>query len=76
MNIFVFGSNLAGGAGAALTARLHHKAKLGVGRGLTGRAYALPTKDERLQVRSLEEIKEDVDLFIKFAKEQVRLQGH
>lgn len=45
--IFVFGSNLKGihGAGAARTAKNSFGAKDGVGEGLTGDAYALPTKD-------------------------------
>lgn len=44
--VFVFGSNLQGvhGAGAARTARDSWGAQTGVGRGLTGRSYALPTK--------------------------------
>lgn len=44
--IFVFGSNLAGihGAGAAKAARLQFGARPGVGRGLTGRAWAIATK--------------------------------
>ena len=44
--IFVFGSNLAGnhGAGAALEAHKNWGAKLGVGIGLTGDSYAIPTK--------------------------------
>lgn len=44
--IYVFGSNLQGvhGAGAALVARRYYKAKLGVGSGMTGRAYAIPTR--------------------------------
>lgn len=44
--IFVFGSNLAGvhGAGAALHARQHYDAQLGVSSGFTGNAYAIPTK--------------------------------
>ena len=45
--IFVFGSNPEGrhGAGAARIAREQFGAKYGVGEGLTGNAYALPTKD-------------------------------
>lgn len=71
MEIFVFGSNLAGrhGKGAALHARLHHGAKLGVGEGLTGRSYALPTKDENIQTRSLDDIKVSIDKFMKLANE-------
>lgn len=49
--IFVFGSNPEGrhGLGAALTAREKFSAKYGVGEGITGRAYALPTKDLRIK---------------------------
>lgn len=48
--IFVFGSNPEGrhGAGAAKIARLDFGAVYGVGEGLTGNAYALPTKDLRV----------------------------
>jgi len=69
MEIFVFGSNLAGrhGKGAALYARTNHGAKLGVGEGLTGMSYALPTKDARLGVRSLQDIKVSVDKFLHLA---------
>lgn len=51
--IFVFGSNLAGvhGAGAAAWAARHRGALAGVGRGPTGQAYALPTKD--ITIRAL-----------------------
>ena len=46
--IFVFGSNEAGrhGKGAALAAKLQYGAVYGVGRGRTGNAYAIPTKDK------------------------------
>lgn len=68
--IFVFGSNLAGrhGKGAALTARLHHGAELGVGEGLSGSSYAIPTKDKNLKVLPLEDIKEAIHRFLQFAK--------
>jgi hypothetical protein len=48
--IFVFGSNPEGkhGAGAARVALLKFGAKYGVGEGLTGNSYALPTKDLRV----------------------------
>jgi YspA, cpYpsA-related SLOG family len=67
--IFVFGSNLAGrhGAGAALYARQHHGAQLGVGMGLTGDAYAIPTKDENLQTLPLKIIRGYVRDFLTFA---------
>lgn len=56
MNIFVFGSNLAGvhGAGAARYALQHHGAVMGQGVGHAGTSYALPTKDERIQTLPLE----------------------
>lgn len=49
--VFVFGSNPEGrhGAGAAKIAREQFGAKYGVGEGLTGNAYALPTKDLRVK---------------------------
>lgn len=49
--VFVFGSNLAGrhGKGAALIARDCFGARYGAAEGLTGRAYALPTKDAELR---------------------------
>jgi hypothetical protein len=49
--IFVFGSNLAGrhGKGAARMARTNFRAEYGCGQGPTGRAYAIPTKDRKLQ---------------------------
>lgn len=67
--IFVFGSNLAGhhGAGAALYARQHHGAIYGRGEGIQGESYAIPTKDARLRVLSLDEIRKAVDRFIGFA---------
>lgn len=67
--IFVFGSNLAGrhGKGAALCARRDHGAQYGVGEGRTGNAYAIPTKDARLVVRSLRDIGISVDKFIAYA---------
>ena len=71
MRIFVFGSNLAGrhGKGAALDAKELWGAQYGVGEGLTGRAYAIPTKDEKLKSRSLWQISESVKKFLKFANE-------
>lgn len=68
--IFVFGSNLAGrhGKGAALWARKHHGAIYGQGEGLQGTSYAIPTKDQRLNPLSLNQIKKHVDKFVEFAK--------
>lgn len=73
--IFVFGSNLAGrhGKGAALHARLEWGAGYGVGEGLTGRSYALPTKDEKLRVRTLEQIEKSIHLFTEVAAKNQHL---
>lgn len=69
-SIFVFGSNLAGrhGKGAALTAVERYGAQRGVGFGPTGQAYAIPTKDERLQVLPRDMIAVYVAEFIDYAK--------
>jgi len=60
--IFVFGSNLEGQhkGGAAKAAHLKFGAKWGVGVGLTGQAYAIPTMQG-----GVETIKPYVDEFIK-----------
>lgn len=69
-NIFVFGSNLAGihGAGAAFYAYKNHGANWGVGNGLCGHSYAIPTKDERIRTFPLDDVKFYVDNFIDFAE--------
>lgn len=73
-SIFVFGSNLAGrhGAGAALVAAQKFNAKYGVGVGITGGAYAIPTKNKKLEVLPLSDIRDQVDKFIAYA---VKYQG-
>lgn len=65
--VFVFGSNLAGrhGAGAAKAA-LKFGAKMGVGVGLSGMTYAIPTKDEYLRTLPLNIIELYVDRFNRF----------
>lgn len=67
--IFVFGSNLAGvhGAGAAQFAHREFGAEWGVGVGLTGRCYAIPTKDEQIQTLPLSVIAQHVNEFLRFA---------
>lgn len=74
--VFVFGSNEAGrhGRGAALYAREHYGAKLGVGVGRTGNSYAIPTKDGDLAVLSLQKIAEYVDGFLLYAEENDHLE--
>lgn len=69
--IFVFGSNLAGrhGKGAALYAARKHGAEYGVGKGRTGNAYAIPTKDERLRTLSTDQVSEYIKEFCKYAAE-------
>ena len=63
--VFVFGSNLAGqhGGGAARIAYESFGAEWGVGVGLTGQSYAIPTMQG-----GVETIKPYVDDFIEFAK--------
>lgn len=64
--IFVFGSNLAGmhGGGAAQIANKKFGAEIGVGVGLTGQCYAIPTMQG-----GVETIKPYVDDFIAFARQ-------
>ena len=74
--IFVFGSNLAGrhGAGAALHARKHCGAIYGQGFGLQGQSFAIPTKDSRLRVLSLQQIAVSVASFLAFARSRPDLK--
>lgn len=67
--IFVFGSNLAGrhGKGAALHARKYYGAEPGVGAGMTGHSYALPTKNADLTSRTLFEVLDAYADFFDFA---------
>lgn len=67
--IFVFGSNLAGrhGKGAALHAASFYGAERGVGRGMTGMSYAIPTKDEKLRPLSLDAVEIGIREFLCFA---------
>lgn len=69
--IFVFGSNLAGihGAGAAEYALRNHGAICGIGVGLQGDSYAIPTKGRRLDViLTKNQIEIYVREFIEFAR--------
>ena len=63
--IFVFGRNLAGrhGGGAARAANMKFGAEWGVGVGLTGQSYAIPTMQG-----GVETIKPYVDEVIRFAQ--------
>ena len=68
--IFVFGSNKAGihGAGAAKFALENKGAEWGIGEGLVGESYALPTKGYKIEEISLLEIKNSVNRFIEAAE--------
>ena len=70
MNIFVFGSNLAGrhGAGSALEAVKKHGAIYGRGIGPQGNSYAIPTKDGRLKTLPLIQITGCVVDFLAYAR--------
>lgn len=69
--IFVFGSNLAGqhGGGAAFVAYRKFGAEWGVGVGLTGQTYAIPTMQG-----GVETIAPYVDDFIEFARNHRNLK--
>ena len=68
--IFVFGSNYGGrhGKGAALCAKRFHGAKYGVGEGIQGRSYGIPTKNEKLKTLPLSRIQKHVTTFLEYAK--------
>jgi hypothetical protein len=68
--IFVFGSNEAGihGAGAALIARMHYGAVLGLGEGRSGNSYAIPTRTGDFVTLPLPEIREYVETFKRYAE--------
>lgn len=74
--IFVFGSNLAGrhGAGGALHAYRNCGAQYGIGRGRTGDAYAIPTKDHRIETLSLDRIRVYVSEFLDYARDNPDLR--
>jgi hypothetical protein len=68
--VFVFGSNLAGrhGRGAAREAHRKWNAEYGVGEGLTGSAYAIPTVNGKMKPRSLDDIEDSYRRFVQMAK--------
>ena len=74
--IFVFGSNLSGrhGKGAAKQA-MKWGAKYGIGNGLQGKTYGIPTVNATISNKlSINHISKYVDEFIKFAKENSNYQ--
>lgn len=68
--IFVFESNLAGihGKGDSLHAYRYYGAIKGQAVGLQGQSYGIPTKDKKINILPLNEIKKYIDEFIIFAK--------
>ena len=75
--VFVFGSNTQGrhGKGAALTAITKFGAIYGQSKGLQGQSYAIVTKELRSNYNpvTLDEIKQGVDNFIQFTKDNTHL---
>ena len=69
--IFVFGSNLAGHhmGGAARVANIKFGAEWGVGVGLTGQSYAIPTMQG-----GVETIRPYVDEFVEFANQHQNMK--
>lgn len=74
--VFVFGSNLAGihGKGAAALAHKKFGAVRGVGVGIQGKSYAIPTKDFQLKPLSLDTISWYVNGFIEFISNHQELE--
>ena len=74
--VFVFGSNLSGihGAGAAKYAAQHKGAEAGVGKGITGKSYALPTKGKNVTLMTAAEINNHVDDFLQHAHDNPDLE--
>lgn len=68
--VFVFGSNEAGmhGKGAAKVAKIYFGAVYGQGRGPTGSAYAIPTKDADLRPLDLRKIEKSIEDFLLYAR--------
>lgn len=76
MQVFVFGSNLAGrhGAGAAKLAKDKFGAKYGISEGLMGQSYALPTKDAFLKTLELDRIEWHIGKLLDCAEENPLLE--
>lgn len=72
--IFVFGSNEAGthGKGAALQA-LKFGAIRGVGEGIQGSTYGIPTKNKKIKTLSISKIEKYIQNFTNYASENTHL---
>jgi len=68
--VFVFGSNREGqhGGGAAYTALIHFGAVTGIGEGLWGQSYALPTME------GLDQLRLTAQRFIEYARSHPELE--
>ncbi len=68
--VWVFGSNLAArhGGGAAALAERSYGASRKIAEGMSGKSYAIPTKDLEIETLPLDVIKPAVDRFIAHAK--------
>lgn len=73
--VFVFGSNLDGdhAGGAAAYAARHCGAKMGIGQGLVGGSYALPTCSKAGVPLTLESVRTAVAQFIEYAYKRLDL---
>lgn len=71
--IFVFGSNEMGihGAGAAKLAMDKFRAKLGVGFGMTGSCFAIPTKDWEIIPLPLSAIEHYISRYVAYVKRKI-----
>jgi len=69
--VFVFGSNLGGfhGAGSAKAAMDDWGAQYGLGVGMSGDSYAIPTKDSNIECLPLETIQLHVEQFVEYAED-------
>lgn len=69
--IFVFGSNKLGihGAGAAKFALLNRGAYSGIGEGMSGDSYALPTKFDPWSRMNLNDVHKSINKFLAYAFE-------
>jgi len=73
--IFVFGSNEGGqhGKGAALLAKKWGATK-GIGEGIQGQTYGIPTKNKKIKTLSINKIKKYVNNFIEYAILNINLK--
>lgn len=73
--IWVFSTNEGGklGKGWERIARVNFRADYGCGSGPSGHAYAIATRDKKLQIRSMEAVAKEVEAFLQYAKANPKL---